>query len=150
MHEVGLMEGIVDAVRRRAAGRPVEQVRVRIGVLHRAHPGPMALAWEMVGAGTVVDGARLALVDVPVTTTCPACRAVTQGPDRVPYCAACGATGVEHAGGDELTLESIAYRSGPGEVIHASDAPIALTAPDDDDDDDPFGDRRAAGTVRTA
>jgi hydrogenase nickel incorporation protein HypA/HybF len=35
MHEFGLCEGIVDAIQRRAAGRPVARVRVRIGVLHR-------------------------------------------------------------------------------------------------------------------
>jgi len=118
MHETGLVEGIVDAVQRRAGGRPVAAVRVRIGALHRAHPGPMELAWEMVGAGTVLDGSRLELVEVPVTITCPDCGRVDNGPDRVPYCAGCGATDVEHAGGEDLTLESILYReSGTAESI---------------------------------
>ena len=31
MHEYGLCEGIVDAVRKRAAGRPVAWVRIRAG-----------------------------------------------------------------------------------------------------------------------
>lgn len=117
MHEVGLVDGIVGAVLNRAGARPVAGVRVRIGALHRAHRGPMDLAWEMASLGSSLEGSRLDLVEVPVATTCRACGRVDESPDRVPYCAACGSTEVDHAGGDELLLESIEYRpagDGPG------------------------------------
>lgn len=133
MHETGLVEGIVDAVQRRARGRPVAAVTVRIGVLHRAHQGPMELAWEMLGAGTVIDGSRLELRPVPVTTTCAACGRVDSGPDRVPWCAGCRGTDVQHAGGDELTLEAISYRAaGTAEAMTAQ----AVSSVDHNADDD--------------
>lgn len=111
MHEVGLVEGIVEAVERRADGRPVARVRVRIGTLHRASDGPMEQAFELVGAGTVVEGARLDLVQIPVTNTCTGCGQVQDGPEILLGCPACGSVSISHAGGDELTLESIEYRS---------------------------------------
>ena len=137
MHETGLVEGIVDAVQRRASGRAVASVRVRIGALHRAHQGPMDLAWEMVGAGTVVDGSNLELVEVPVTTTCGGCGRVDSGPDRVPYCAGCGATGVQHAGGEDLTLESIEYRDG-GAADPITDQAVGSADHSPDEDESPW------------
>jgi len=137
MHETGLVEGIVDAVQRRAAGRLVAAVRVRMGVLHRAHQGPMDLAWEMVGAGTIVDGASLELIPVPVTTTCASCGQVDSGPDRVPYCSGCGATDVEHAGGDELTLEAIEYREA-GAAGSAIGQAISSVDHSPDEDESPW------------
>jgi hydrogenase nickel incorporation protein HypA/HybF len=110
MHEVGLVEGIVDAVRQRAGERPVARVRVRIGTLHRASDGPMEQAFEMVGAGTIVEGATLELIQLPVTSTCRACGATEAGADRSLVCPACGATSIDYSGGDELMLESIEYR----------------------------------------
>jgi len=38
MHERRLWENLVVAVTRRWADRPVARVRVRVGVLHHAHP----------------------------------------------------------------------------------------------------------------
>lgn len=110
MHEVGLVEGIIDAVRRRAGERPVARVTVRIGVLHRAAPGPMEQAFEMVGAGTNVEGARLDLVQTPVASTCRDCGRSEQGTEMDPVCQGCGSSSMVYSGGDELMLESIEYR----------------------------------------
>lgn len=112
MHEVGLVDGIVEAVQRRAGERPVARFRVRIGTLHRASQGPMDQALELVAAGTNLDGATMELIQVPVTMTCRDCGAVADSDDIAAVCTSCGSTAVDHAGGDELTLESIEY-AGP-------------------------------------
>ncbi len=114
MHEVGLVDGIVEAVQRRAGERPVARIRVRIGTLHRAVQGPMDQALELVAAGTVVEGAVLDLVQVPVTVTCQDCARTSESEDLTPFCEACGSFAIEHTGGDELTLESIEYRAPVG------------------------------------
>ena len=111
MHEVGLVEGIVDTVRRRAGDRPVARVKVQIGTLHRASQGPMELAFEMVAAGTIMDGATLELIQMPVTSTCRECGRAGSGDEIALVCASCGAASMEYTGGDELILESIEYRS---------------------------------------
>jgi len=120
MHEVGLVEGIVEAVERRAGGRPVARVRVRIGTLHRASDGPMEQAFELVGAGTIVEGARLELIRIPATSTCRTCGHVEDAAEILLGCTSCGSVSIDHAGGDELTLESIEYRSQPVETASAA------------------------------
>lgn len=65
MHEVGLAEGVLDAVERRAAGRRVLGVKLRVGEDHRVVDDAMTQAFEMVAAGSVAEGADLELVPVP-------------------------------------------------------------------------------------
>jgi Zn finger protein HypA/HybF involved in hydrogenase expression len=48
MHEFGLAEGVLETVRRRAAGRPVSRVRVRAGVRHGVDADSMAQAFQFV------------------------------------------------------------------------------------------------------
>lgn len=121
MHEVGLVDGIVEAVQRRAGDRPVARFRVRIGTLHRASQGPMDQALELVAAGTALEGSVMELIQVPVTTTCGACGKVAESHDLPPFCEGCSSSEITHAGGDELTLESIEYAAPPA-VAAASTA----------------------------
>ena len=65
MHEVSFGEAILDAVERRAAGRKVRRVKVRVGA-HHAVVGPaLDQGWELVSEGTVAEGAALDVVQVP-------------------------------------------------------------------------------------
>jgi hydrogenase nickel incorporation protein HypA/HybF len=107
MHELGLCEGILEAVERRAGGRRVTRVRLRVGTLLRVAEPALDQAFSLVADGTVAEGAAIDLVVVPVRTTCAACRQVTDA-DEVPVvCAACGSSELEVSGGDEFVLESI-------------------------------------------
>lgn len=119
MHEVGLVEGIVEAVHKRAGERPVERVRVRIGTLHQASQGPMEQAFEMVNAGTDLEGATLELIQVPVTSTCRTCGRSETADQITIVCPACGGTAIDHVGGDELILESIEYRAPVGSTAES-------------------------------
>jgi hypothetical protein len=64
VHEIGLCVGIVDAAVRRAAGRPVTVVRVRVGG-HPVDRDVIEAGFRMVAAGTEVEGAELDVVVVP-------------------------------------------------------------------------------------
>ena len=110
MHEFGLVEGIVETVRQRSGDRPVARVRVRIGTLHRAFDGPMEQAFEMVVAGSPLEGARLELVQMPVTSTCRSCGHAESGDEMVLICPSCDGTSLAYDGGEELILESVEYR----------------------------------------
>jgi hydrogenase nickel incorporation protein HypA/HybF len=109
MHEIGLCEGILESVERRAAGRPVTRVRVRAGALHRVDPESMAFGFGLVSAGTIADGAHLDLEVIPATVTCGDCGAAAETTDPYEVCRTCGSTDVRLSGGDELTLESLTY-----------------------------------------
>jgi hydrogenase nickel incorporation protein HypA/HybF len=107
MHEIGLCESIMEAVERRAAGRRVTAVCVRVGTLQRVWKPAFDQAFEMVATGTVAEGAAVDLIVLPVRSTCRACGAAAESEEVPLACAACGATDLELTGGDELLLESI-------------------------------------------
>lgn len=109
MHEYGLCEGVLGAVRQRAAGRPVAWVRVRAGVRQGVSVESMAQAFELVAAGTEAAGATVDLVVVPADLHCESCGANASTLDALAVCPSCGSDDVTLTGGDELTLESIGY-----------------------------------------
>jgi hydrogenase nickel incorporation protein HypA/HybF len=109
VHEFGLCEGVLEAVRSRAGGRPVSGIRVRCGVRHAVDPATMAQAFGFVAVGTEAEGAAVEVVTVPVTVNCRACGAVGESTDVLATCPGCGGSDVELSGGDELVLESVRY-----------------------------------------
>lgn len=127
MHEFGLCEAIVQAVEKRAEGRPVAAIGVRAGALHRIVPDSFEHAFEMVSAGGVADGADAELVVMPVTGECKDCGEAYEADDPLPVCSACGSARVERTGGDELYLEWVRYR----EPVEA-DAGSGSSRPDDE------------------
>jgi hydrogenase nickel incorporation protein HypA/HybF len=109
MHELGLAEGVLEAVRRRAGGRPVRRVRLRAGIRHGVDPDSMAQAFHIVATGTEADGASLDLVLLPVQLTCRSCGFAADTLDLLAVCPQCHGAEVDLAGGDELVLESLVY-----------------------------------------
>jgi hydrogenase nickel incorporation protein HypA/HybF len=109
MHEFGLCEGVLDAVRRRADGRKVAGIRVRCGVRHAVDEPSMRQAFSMLAAGTEAADAEVVMVTVPATVSCRDCGTTGESTESIPACPHCGGFHVEVAGGDELTLESITY-----------------------------------------
>jgi len=108
MHEIGLCESLLDAVERRAAGRRVTEVTFRVGVLHRVVQASMDMAFELVAAGSVAEGAAVEVVTVPVRVLCKGCGAQTTSADEhILVCPACGRAAPKLVAGDELILESI-------------------------------------------
>ena len=109
MHELGLCEGVLDAVRSRADGRPVSRITVRAGVKHAVWPDHMEMAFQMVARGTEADGAGVDVIQVAAQVACDACGHVAETLDLLAVCPACQSPEVTITGGDELTLESITY-----------------------------------------
>jgi hydrogenase nickel incorporation protein HypA/HybF len=116
MHELGLCDDIVEAVIRRAAGRPVARVRVRVGRLHRVHLDSFEQSFAIAAAGTVAEGALAEVVFVPVRGTCGDCGRSVEADEALLYCPVCGSLAVEQTGGDELLLEELEYRPVRAEV----------------------------------
>jgi hydrogenase nickel incorporation protein HypA/HybF len=107
VHELGLCEGILQAVERRAGGRRVTRVRVRVGAQHRVVEPALDQAFALVSQGTVADGAAVDLVVVPARVRCRDCRHEAEATDALAACSACGGLDLEIEGGDELILEAI-------------------------------------------
>jgi len=108
VHELGLCEGIVEAAARRAAGRPVRGLRVRIGG-HPVDPGVVRQGIEVAAIGTVVEGAALDLVMEPLVGRCRDCGAGAPADNAAAMsaCARCGGVDIEMTGSEHVVLESI-------------------------------------------
>jgi hydrogenase nickel incorporation protein HypA/HybF len=113
MHEFGLCEGVLDAVRQRAGGRKVAGIRVRFGVRHAVDEESLAQAFGLVAEGTEAAGAAVELVTVPAAITCPDCGFSGETTDMLAACPRCAGTDVAISGGDEMVLESIRYEAAP-------------------------------------
>ena len=107
MHELGLCEGILEAVERRAAGRRVTRVRVRVGAQHRVVSSAFDQSFALVAQGTVADGAAVDLVTVPVLVACQDCGHQGEATDALATCPVCRGLDLKFSGGDELILEAI-------------------------------------------
>jgi hydrogenase nickel incorporation protein HypA/HybF len=113
MHELGLCRGVLETVERRAEGRPVAAVGLRVGTLHRVHPGAFEQIFLQAAAGSVAEGADVELVVVPVQGWCRDCAAGFATSEQLPICPTCGGTAVRLTGGDELLVEWIRFRDEP-------------------------------------
>ena len=109
MHEMSYCEGVLEAVERRAAGRPVARVGVRIGAVHRVVAAAFEQSFQLAAAGGPAEGAATELVIVPVRGHCMDCRTDFASPDPSPACPSCGCLDVAVEGGDEVILEWLQY-----------------------------------------
>jgi hydrogenase nickel incorporation protein HypA/HybF len=107
VHELSLADAVVTIAREHARGRRVAAVDVKIGRLRQVVPDALEFAFELVAAGTEVEGAELRVEHVPVRVRCARCAAENEVPDFPLACAACGSVDVEVVAGDELLVESL-------------------------------------------
>jgi hydrogenase nickel incorporation protein HypA/HybF len=108
MHEFGLCESILEAVERRAAGRPVTRVGVRCGVFNRVDSASMRQAFALVADDSVTAAADLDLTVVPTRLECAGCGGISEVDDVVFECPRCHGLDVDLTGAQELTLVSVA------------------------------------------
>ncbi|MFR9775705.1 hydrogenase/urease maturation nickel metallochaperone HypA [Micromonospora sp. MS34] len=112
MHETGLCEAIVAAAVRRAAGRRVTGLRVRIGG-HPVDPDVVAQGIQLAATGTVAADTTVDLVLEPMTVACHECGRSGPVDDHVALvaCPGCGGVDIEVTGSDDVVLESITVAS---------------------------------------
>jgi hydrogenase nickel incorporation protein HypA/HybF len=115
MHEFGLCEGIIEAVRRRASGRRVARVKVRVGTMHRVDEKSFKQAFSWAAGESEAENAFLDLVVTSARAVCRTCKAETESADRIITCPNCGAFELDLVQGEEIILESIEYEAASGE-----------------------------------
>ncbi|MDQ6648910.1 MAG: hydrogenase maturation nickel metallochaperone HypA [Actinomycetota bacterium] len=109
MHELSYCEGVLEAVERRAAGRPVAAIGVRIGAVHRVVADAFQQSFSIAAMNGPAAQAETSLVVVPVSGHCMDCRNDFESDDPSPACPACGALDVAVDGGDDVVLEWLRY-----------------------------------------
>lgn len=111
MHEVSIAVSLVEELSERAAAENVDKittVHVRIGAMAGVVKDALHFAWDLATEGTVVQGARLLIEDVPLVVFCPRCDApkTIAGPP-VLACPDCAAPTPTIVRGRELQLISM-------------------------------------------
>ena len=110
MHEYGIAQALVEQVgevaRNNGAGS-VSRVVIQVGRLRGVVPEILRWGFEVASAGSVAEGAELAIEEVPIAIRCRGCRAESELDDPVYICPSCSGFDVEPLSGDELVLKSL-------------------------------------------
>ena len=107
MHELSIAEAVVDVAVRHARGRPVAAVELRVGHLRQVVPSALEFAFELVAQGTVVEGAELAIEEVPAAGRCRRCGVESELNGFPLACVACGGVDLELLRGEELLVDAL-------------------------------------------
>src|SRR5208283_2464036 len=111
MHELSIVESVVEAVTETAARYPgarVNSVKLRVGVLSAVVKESLEFCWELATVGTPLAEAALVVKTVPIVVHCAACGrdAEIEGVQSL-RCPNCGELTADLRQGRELEIESI-------------------------------------------
>jgi len=107
MHELALGQAILETAERRAGGRDVRVVAVRIGHLRQVVPDALQFAWELLTDGSPFEGCRLDIEHVPAVVECRECAQRSTLDLPVLVCAGCGSFDVELRSGEEFLIATL-------------------------------------------
>ncbi len=107
MHELAIAGHVVDIAARHAEGRKVTKVHCKVGHLRQVVPSALSFSFDLVAQGTPVEGAELALEEVPAAGRCRDCGATSRLRTFPLQCKACEGLNLEVTQGEELYVESL-------------------------------------------
>lgn len=110
MHEVSIVEGLVDILKETAQQHGLTKitgVKLRIGAMRQIVPEALRFAFEIVGKGTVAEGATVTITDVATRARCSACSSEFLVEDSCFVCLSCGSGQVTVTEGKELYIDSL-------------------------------------------
>jgi hydrogenase nickel incorporation protein HypA/HybF len=110
MHELSLAEGVLQRIEESAARDGFTQVRtvwLEIGQLAAVAPDAMKFCWDAVSRGSIAEGARLEIIDVPGRAWCPNCRQTVPLVEVYAICPVCGGCQLEITSGTEMRVKEL-------------------------------------------
>ncbi len=110
MHELSLCGAIADIASRRAEGRPIGVIHLRVGQLRQVVPDSLLFCWTMVTEGTELEGSVLSLEPVPAALSCRTCVVEFPLPDPPAFaCPHCGGLSVTVVAGEDFDLTALEF-----------------------------------------
>jgi hydrogenase nickel incorporation protein HypA/HybF len=123
MHELSIADSVMQIVSRHAQGRRVERVELKIGHLRQVVPSALEFAFELLAAGSCIEGAQLVIHHVPAAGRCRSCAAETTITEFPLLCSRCGSFDLELLAGEELLVEALELaedRKAPAPAEHGA------------------------------
>jgi len=106
VHELAITQSVVEAVTERTGNSKVSSVRLRVGRLSGVVPDSMRFCFDLVTAGTPLEGASLDIEQPEGRGRCRACGDDVVLVDPILLCR-CGSADVEVLTGHELAVASV-------------------------------------------
>ena len=110
MHEMSIVEALIEQVRQETQAYPTAHVRniyLRIGALRLVVPETLRFCFKAAVCGTPLDGCVVDIEQLPATAQCQKCSQKFTVEHNWFQCPHCGEFGSELLTGNELELSSI-------------------------------------------
>lgn len=111
MHELSLAEDMLTMIQKRAETEQFERVSkvwLEIGSLSHVEADAMIFCFDAVMAGTLAEGAELAIVHTQAQGKCRQCQIIAKIEHLYDPCPYCGEFGVNIVEGDQVRIKSLA------------------------------------------
>ncbi|WP_329053078.1 hydrogenase maturation nickel metallochaperone HypA [Amycolatopsis sp. NBC_01488] len=106
MHEMAVTQSVVDAIVARLGEAAVSRVRLEIGRLSGVVPDSVRFCFDVLCAGTSLEGARLEIAEPPGRARCNDCGEEFGLDDFIVLCP-CGSANASVLAGRELRIASV-------------------------------------------
>jgi hydrogenase nickel incorporation protein HypA/HybF len=106
MHELGIVQEVIDLVTENARGARVKRVVLEIGKLTAVSPEALRFSFDVCRADTVAEGAELVIIETPGRARCRACGSelLLEHPLA---CCGCGSFDLAWVAGTELKVREV-------------------------------------------
>jgi hydrogenase nickel incorporation protein HypA/HybF len=107
MHEMSIAQSLIEIIQEEMArhgARHLRSVRLQVGEMSAVVPESLSFSFEVITAGTALEGARLVIEPVPLEGRCGDCGVQFKIRDYVFVCPECSGTRIETIAGQELSL----------------------------------------------
>ena len=104
MHELALVESVIEMVAEHAEGRHVRRVKLEIGKLTCVTPDAIRFCFDVAAAETPLEGAHLEIVEIEARARCRACGGTFVQETLWASCR-CGEHDCERLSGEELRVK---------------------------------------------
>jgi hydrogenase nickel incorporation protein HypA/HybF len=106
MHELGITQEIIEIVSEFSKGAKVTRVVLEIGKLSAILPDAVRFCFDLCSEGTVAEGARLEILEIPRQARCRECGALMTLDRPFGRCG-CGNSDLEWLAGEELRIKEM-------------------------------------------
>jgi len=110
MHELSLCEGVLQVLEENARKQGYQRVKtvwLEIGALSGVEVEAMRFGFDVVTKGTLAEGARLEVLELPGEAWCMQCSITVAAKQRFDACPECGSYQLQVTAGEEMKIREL-------------------------------------------
>ena len=107
MHELSIVQGVVEICEQHSGGRRILEVTLEIGALSGVIPEALEFCFEAATRETLLEGATLVIERIRATGLCNSCGIVSDMETYFDPCPCCGAITLDLRSGDEMRVKDL-------------------------------------------